>query len=508
MSIIFNEDPNHYIITRYRAGVTQINENDLRDFIRQYRDTNISDFLVCVNAGQPFYKTVRMKSIIDRLSEWEADGRLAAVEKNDVVMCVKLLRDACDRGIDIFGIWLDEIRKCGMRAWVSVRMNDIHDAEDHDAFLPSDFVKAHSEYMRAFYRQPSIHPEYALDYSVAEVREQYLNLIEETLDTYDCDGIELDYMREPYCFAIGREQQGLKTMTKFVGQVFTLVKKSEKRRGHRIVTGVRVPSAPRDAMLLGLDVVEWLNRGYVDRLFVTPHWSGSDGNMPIDLWKSIISGRDIRLAAGLELLLDAYNRRGRKYNYIDAGSAIGFACAYDALGADDVYLFNYMDCINESELTGGNDVLSKRNYAYFLRTAGDSEKMINAPRRHVVTFFDTWIPGEPPRKPLPLRVSADEGATVYSALRIPTGVIPQGKEVSLCLGFEKGLSHGDDVNVYAACRRCRLIGSVSTPYHAYDDLDYYAYEIENDGDLPTVFIAEIGALRGTATVHWAEIDVK
>lgn len=195
MAVVFNEDPNHFIYTRFAKGITSPTENDLRDFIRQYKTSNISDFLVCVNASMPFYPTKRLPSAIDRYNELEALGKQNATP---VAACVGLLRTIYESGLDLIGIWLDEIKKCGMRGWVSVRMNDIHEAEVPDAFLPSDFYKAHPEYRRAAYRRACTHPEYTLDYSFEEVRVHYLTLIEETLDTYDCDGIELDYMREPY----------------------------------------------------------------------------------------------------------------------------------------------------------------------------------------------------------------------------------------------------------------------------------------------------------------------
>lgn len=497
MAIIFNEDPNHFIYSRTAAGRTSVTEDDLRDFIRQYKDTNISDFLVCVNASMPFYPTKSMTSAIDRYNEWEARG----IQSSDpVAACVGLLRSICSSGTDLFGIWLDEIKKCGMRGWVSVRMNDIHSAEDPDAFLPGDFYKAHPEYRRTSYRRSCTHPEYTLDYSFPQVREHYLSLIGETLDTFDCDGIELDYMREPFCFAIGREYDGLAIMTEFVGNVVSLVRKAEKRRGHRILLAARMPDSPKNALRLGFDVIEWMERGYLDRLFVTPHWSSSDGDMQIDLWKRLTEKRGVRLAAGLEQLLDAYNRPGRKYLNSDARTAVGFACAYDHLGADDVYLFNHMDM---SRPTGDDDIFAGDNYKMLLTTLGDREKMLAAPRRCVVTFGDTWMPGEKPRKPLPVTIS-DAG---FEALRIPTGKITAERRVTVILGFECGLSSGTDTEVYADCRKCRPLGKVAPSYPAYEDMDYYAYEVENDGKLPVVTMIEMGTVRGTARIHWAELCI-
>lgn len=505
MAIIFNEDPNHYIYTRYLAGKKALTEQDLREFIHQYKNTYTTDFLVCLNASQPFFPSKSQKSIIDRYEEWEASGELEKRKGDPVVMSVGLLRDAYVSGLEFHRIWLDEIRKCGMRAWASVRMNDIHDAEDPNAFLPSDFVKAHPEYLREAYRGPVTHPEYALDYSFPAVREHYFSLIAEIIETFDIDGLELDFMREPYCFAIGREQEGLPIMTDFVGKIYERIKSAEERLEHKIHLAVRVPGSPEKAMRLGFDVIEWVNQNYVDSVFVTPHWSSSDGDMPIDLWRKIFCEKNVRIAAGLEILLDAYNRRGRKYQNTDIRSAVGFACAYDALGANDIYLFNFMDRAEKRE----SDILFGEKYTELLTTIGDRGKMIYSPRRHVVTFCDTWMPAETSKKPLPLTAYASENGTGgFAALRIPTGIIPPGKRVTVVLGFERGGASGEDVAVYANCKKCRCLGVVCAEPPAYDDMDYFAYEVENDGKMPVVTMAEIGARRGAATVHWAEIDVE
>ena len=41
-----------------------------------------------------------------------------------------------------------------------------------------------------------------------EVRDYYKALIVESLDRYDIDGLELDFMREPYLFSAGKETEG------------------------------------------------------------------------------------------------------------------------------------------------------------------------------------------------------------------------------------------------------------------------------------------------------------
>lgn len=503
MGIIFNEDPNHFIYTRAKAGIKSVDRKMLTDFIDQYKNTNVTDFMVCLNASMTFYPSKRTESALDRYYEWEKAGKLVGKEDDYVISCVKLLCDIYGSGINLHELWLDRLREDGIKAWISIRMNDIHNAGDKDAFLPGNLSKEHPEFMRAGYRAPASYYEYSLDYSHREVREYYLTVISEALDTFDCDGIELDFMREIYCFAVGREAEGCAVMTEFMEEVFALVKKAEQMRGHRILVGVRMPDSPEKAMRLGFDIFSWVNRGWIDLITVTPRWSSSDGDMPMDFWKSALAGKNVRLAAGLEVLLDAYNRRGRKYEFNTFETSVGLSCAYSSMCAE-TYLFNYMDAVpgfDEREL------FKPDVYRRLLTTLGDYEKETASPRRHVVSYDDVYASGIPSRRPLPISISESEPVS-FSPLRIPTGKIPSGREVQLIIGIERGLgTQGENIVVYANCKKCRFIGAAEGKYPAYTDMDYFAYEIENDGSLPTVTVAEFGITSGNARIHWAEISV-
>ncbi len=73
----------------------------------------------------------------------------------------------------------------------------------------------------------------ALDYAHPEVRDHYRALIVETLERYDVDGLELDFMREPYLFSAGKEPEGRLLLTAWLREIRGLVDTATKRRGHR-----------------------------------------------------------------------------------------------------------------------------------------------------------------------------------------------------------------------------------------------------------------------------------
>lgn len=289
-------------------------------------------------------------------------------------------------GVDYPARVIERCRHHGISPWVSLRMNDVHENDN----LAHPF---HS----ALWRQPELfrngHPGYyarALDYAHAEVREHYRALIVETLERYDIAGLELDFLREPYLFSKGHEQEGRRILTEWLRGVRALVDAAAKRRGHAVKLGVRVPSDPDTALGLGLDAPAWAKEGLVDLVVVTPRWATLEFNMPLEKWRVLLGNR-VTLAGGLEasyrphpdLLQRAVTRE----------EATGAAVAVLSGGADVVYLFNYFQ--------PGYPGSPSLEYQRMLKSFLSLEELLKLPRRHAVTFRDVIIPGEAYRAPLP-----------------------------------------------------------------------------------------------------------
>jgi len=507
--IIFNEDPNHFIFTRTEAGIEEVTREDLVNFIMQYKDTQITDFMVCLNASLTWYNSKRTMSGIDKYKEWVAAGKTDDNETNNVIKCGKLLVDIYEnKGIEMHKLWMETLRSIGIHPWISIRMNDIHEADKEDSFLFSDFYKKYRWMNRVSHRKSAGYYENGLNYMFEEVRDYYMTVIEEALDTFDADGLELDWMREIYSVGIGREYEGISVINEFMDRVFDRVKAAEKKWGHPIKIGVRLPDTPEKCLRLGFDFFHWMDRGILDLITVTPRWSSIDNNMPIDLWRRILDGRNVELAAGLEILIDAYNRRGRKYDCNTYETAVASACAYLSMGADAIYLFNYMDGILPNPARNDSIYSDPEVYHKFLTTAGDLEKSAAAPRRHVVTYDDVYAVGASNTKLLPFVFSGKrERVTEFTAVRIPTGPIPAGRSVQVVFGFEKGTFDIGDITVYLNEKKCKLVGQTAPVYPQYSDMDYCVFEAENDGAMPPVSVAEVGLAEGKTIIHWAEIDI-
>ena len=293
------------------------------------------------------------------------------------------------QGVDYPAHIIQRCRHHGISPWISLRMNDVHcnDNLDHP-------------FHGALWRKPEYfrqgHPGYyarGLDYAHPEVRSHYRALIAETLQRYDIDGLELDFMREPYLFSKGEEQAGGGILTSWLRDVHTLVDAAAARRGHAIKVGVRVPSDPGTALGLGLDAPTWAREGLVDLVVATPRWRTMHFDIPLREWRTLLGDR-VTLAGGLETRCQPVP--GGPVRAMDPECAVGAAVAVLSGGADVVYLFNHFQ----------NGRWPRAEYQSRLKAFASLAELCTLPRRHVVTQREIVVPGAEYQPPLPAKGNA------------------------------------------------------------------------------------------------------
>jgi len=290
------------------------------------------------------------------------------------------------QGVDYPARVAQRCRHHGISPWVSLRMNDVHENNNLDHPFHSALWRKPE-----FFRQG--HPGYyarALDYAHAEVRDHYRALIAETLQRYDLDGVELDFLREPYLFSKGKEQEGRQILTEWLRGIRTLAEDAAKRHGHAVKLGVRIPSCPDTALGLGLDAPAWAKQELVDLVVAAPRWSTLEFAMPLGKWRELLRNR-VTLAGGLEAhYCPSPSTPARP---VTREEATGAAVAVLSDGADVVYLFNYFQ--------HGHPSWPVPEYQRTLKTFSSLDALLKLPRRHAVTFRDVTVPGETYRAPLP-----------------------------------------------------------------------------------------------------------
>lgn len=420
--LVLNEDCNHFFSSR--AG-KRLSRDEVAQFVDQYAGTQVRALFINVNAQRTGYASRVWTPFWEGYRPEEGDGQPlfasqpAGEARKATRAWVHHAWQLHQDGIDPYQEWLQRARKHGIGAWVSVRMNDLHNVEDENHSLHSSFWKQHPKWRRVSYRGEM--RDKALDYGRPEVRDYALRLIEELAARYRFDGLELDWMRHGFHFAPGHEAAGAELLGQFHRRVRRIL---GKRR-----IAVRVPSRPETAAGLGIDAVAWAREGLVDIVTVTNFWRTADSAMPVYLWRRLLPSR-VELAAGLELGCNAFPGSvaagGRAWQSNSLETVRGLAACYLSQGADRIYLFNYMDSQTAMD--------ENSRYPELLREIGDPVGMSGKPQRHVVTYTDTWAPGEKPNHKLP--VEARPGHWI--SIRQPVGAKAERYRASIRLGVRGG----------------------------------------------------------------------
>jgi len=329
------------------------------------------------------------------------------------------------KGVDPFAACIARCRARGVLPWLSIRMNDTHYIGDPTR--TSSFWQRHPELRRA--------PQGGYDFTHQAVRDHYLALVAEVMDRYDCDGVELDWMRFPWHFKPGEERRGRAALDDFMRAAHELAEQASRRRGHVVRLAARIPAVPEFAQGLGMDGVAWARNGWVDMLILASVWRPSDTDIPIERWRALLgpAAGNVLLAAGTDLWLQG--APGGKLMSDDRETQRAFTAAMLDRGADLIYLFNHFnmnDFRYQEPLPDGRTVVRDEGSA-LLAEAGRLEAAVQGARRHVLTFHDPAPPGLPNPKPLPAQLAL--GRPVRFRLFI--GPKPTKGRVILRVGLER-----------------------------------------------------------------------
>ena len=514
MGIMLNEDCNHFVYTRASAGI-DVGRKELDDFIYQYKDTQVTDFFINVSGSIGWYPCKSRDNAIDCYHRALEIGREVRLGVNGPDY-VKLLVDIYEKkGLQMHKIWVERCREIGINPWISIRANDVHNNDDEDNFLHSSFFRDNRDLRRGAHHVATDYFDNALDFCHPQVRRHLLDMVTEVVNEFDMYGLEIDWMREIYSLRIGREYEGAPLLTQLMADVRAAADEAEKKWGHPIKIAIRLPADPVLTMRLGFDFIEWVDRGLVDLITVCPRWATSDNDMAFDVYKKILSGRNVQLAAGAEILLDSMFTEPHKEIMFNSPQTVrGTAAAYLSMGAQGVYLFNYMDDPSGGEMIG-IPILKGDSYLQLLSENGSLDTIGDKPRRHVVTYCDVKSPGVAHKNPLPLECSyrgsgnpSFTGKPEYKTLRIPTGEIPRGAVLRLVLGVDSDANlEPENFDVFVNACPANFEKCVKLPQPSPKALRYYSFSVDAAEGFAPVSIVEIGTKRRPFTVKWAEIAV-
>ncbi len=385
---VINEDNSHFFATRQPSQMTR---DALLAFVDQYADSAVTHLFLCPNAMRASFRSRTREAIWDVTGEETMPG--PNTPRGRWPHNARLLHE---HGLDPYAVWISRCREKSISPWLSMRMNDIHGVNELDSFMHSSFWRKHPEYWRIPNGSAAPWQNRALNYAIPDVRRYEMAFVQELLERYDPDGIELDWMRFGWHFPPGRAKEDGHFLTEFVREARRLTDAWGRKRGHRIALGVRVPAHPDAALGLGMNAVDWARDGLVDLIVPCPFWTTSDFNIPVDLWKerllrARVSER-VMVAPGLEFNARPWPSAAAAANTL--GSVYGFAAAAWQRGADGIYLFNWMD--------SGTRPIPGSTYRLLIEKGVGPAVVEHAPRRVPVCFRDTVPPNFPNNVRLPV----------------------------------------------------------------------------------------------------------
>ena len=434
---VINVDDTHYYCSR---TAEEMDIAHLEAFIDQYADGKVTHLFLNPNAQRTAFRSKTREAIWDPVPDIsEADLQKQWKEAKNFPVVAKTLYE---KGIDPYTVWIRRCREKGISIWLSMRMNDVHNAQDRLHFFHTEFWRSHPDFWRVPNDTTGDWNSRAFDYAHQAVREHQFAFVQELLERYDPDGIELDWLRFPYHLRNGRFQEDAHFIDEFVRDVRKLTKEWAVKRGHEIGLAVRAPAFPDAAEGLGINAAHWAKEGWVDMIIAAPFWATTDYDIRTDIWRERLgdAAAHVRVLSCSELLTRAfpganiieYSNNMQGYGYGEATPGLqdydlsllyGFVDNARFRGTDGIYLFNWYDY--------GPNTPPNSNY-HKLLTEGVGTKIIEKhERRYPITYRDTVPTGVSNNVQLPKETD------VAQTIRIPVGSVPKHGSAFLILGFEK-----------------------------------------------------------------------
>ena len=283
--LVINEDNDRYFKCADLPGRV---EKTTAEACERYVDTvldggKVTHFFMCVCGQRASYDSKAWEPIWKGLEGVERDGSPAT----NNAWCVNA-KKMSDAGVDPYAIWTRRCREKGVSPWISMRMNDIHFCSVSNYFRTESFWTEHPElHLKRPEQKPSWN-EHAFNYKYAKVRRHAYAMVDEILDRWDADGIELDWLRFEKHLTLGKEESLSYVLTDFMRDVRTRTDAAAKRRGHPVRIAVRIPPVYALARHLGYDPETWAKEGLVDIITVCNAYSASNFDFDIADWQARI----------------------------------------------------------------------------------------------------------------------------------------------------------------------------------------------------------------------------
>ncbi len=249
-------------------------------------------------------------------------------------------------GVDSLSLVTKRGHEAGLEVFWTHRINDIHDSFT-DCLL-THWKREHPQYLMGTpddMKQYDIsHPRYmwsTLDFDIPEVLDYLYRITEEVCQSYDVDGIEIDYFRHPLFFRPNLEYKPatpaqVEIMTGFQRRIREMAYREGNRRGRPILVATHVPMSKQTCRHVGIEIEGWLKDDLLDVLV-----AGS-GYQPMSMPSQKIV--ELGHAHGVPVYLNVSNSGMSQWGgRIETWRAV--ASNVWQAGADGIHLFNWFPTV-------------------------------------------------------------------------------------------------------------------------------------------------------------------
>ncbi len=215
----------------------------------------------------------------------------------NMVEMLDLYLDLAEAGVD----WLAESAKAcrahGISPWLSYRMNATHFSSA--PACPVNCRLFSDPQNRLSGTVPGANPTsqaawIGLHYGRKAVRDYMFAMMREGVESYDYEGLEMDWLRHPVCLEVGASARDVAMMTDWFAEVRALT----KSRRPDYVLGVRAPANLDYLHSIGIDLRELCRRGIIDYVTFSNFWQTA-WEMPLDALRREL-GPDVTIYGGME----------------------------------------------------------------------------------------------------------------------------------------------------------------------------------------------------------------
>lgn len=281
-------------------------------------------------------------------------------------------------------------RKNGLESIWTLRMNDIHDAWTAE-FLPDWKRHDPTRVMSALAAAKDFKDRRRLwslvDFEHSDVQPRLVEVVQEVLQNYDVDGIELDFMRAPFYFRTGYQGQPateaqVGVLTRLVQVIRQLVLQESEKQGKPLLLTARVPSTVALCRRIGIDIESWLGEQMLDTMSL----GGGYITFDVPVVELIKLGHQHHMPVYPCLSQSGLMQRPPRGASIKQPPEAWFGAAARlwADGADGIYSFN---------LFSGPGTDADREYAHnVLTTIGSLEKLQGSTIQYAMSDAGFWMP--------------------------------------------------------------------------------------------------------------------